>query len=104
MNVKEVRQEARKRFNGICRECNDVVCAGEFPGVEGVGSGVDVFKILALGAHVVVVGGPLAVGAIGVGGDGVRLPLEQMRNELKAAMIYTGRAGVCEIGKEALWR
>lgn len=31
MNVKEVRQEAKKRFNGICRvcrECNGVVCAG----------------------------------------------------------------------------
>ena len=30
MNVKEVRQEAKKRLNGICRvchECNGVVCA-----------------------------------------------------------------------------
>ena len=43
MNVKEVRQEAKKRFNGICRvchECNGVVCAGEFPGIGGVGTGV----------------------------------------------------------------
>ena len=31
MNVKEVRQEAKKRFNRICRvcrECSGVVCAG----------------------------------------------------------------------------
>ena len=42
MNVKEVRQEAKKRFNGICRvcrECNGVVCVGEFPGMGRVGSG-----------------------------------------------------------------
>jgi 4-hydroxymandelate oxidase len=42
MNVKEVRQEAKKRSNGICRvcrECNGEVCAGEFPGIGGVGSG-----------------------------------------------------------------
>ena len=34
MNVKEVRQEAKKRFNGlcrVCRECNGVVCA-DVPG------------------------------------------------------------------------
>ena len=56
------------------------------------------------GAHAVLVGRPLAVGAIGAGADGVRLILEQMRNELKVAMIYTGCAGVGEIGEEALWR
>jgi hypothetical protein len=42
MNVKEVRQEAKKRFDGIyrvCRECNGVVCAGEFPDMGSVGSG-----------------------------------------------------------------
>ena len=70
----------------------------------GVRSGVDVLKMLALGAHAVLVGRPLAVGAIGAGPDGVRLILEQMRNELKVAMIYTGCAGVGEIGEDALWR
>ncbi len=49
----------------------------------GVRSGVDVLKMLALGAHAVLVGRPLATGAIGAGADGVRLILEQMRNELK---------------------
>ena len=70
----------------------------------GVRSGVDVLKMLALGAHAVLVGRPLAVGAIGAGADGVRLILEQMRNELKVAMIYTGCASVGEIGEGALWR
>lgn len=70
----------------------------------GVRSGVDVLKMLALGAHAVLVGRPLAVGAIGAGTDGVRLTLEQICNELKVAMIYTGCAGVGEIGAGALWR
>ncbi len=70
----------------------------------GVRSGVDVLKMLALGAHAVLVGRPLAVGAIGAGADGVQLILEQMRNELKVAMIYTGCASVGEIGESMLWR
>ena len=70
----------------------------------GVRSGLDVLKMLALGAHAVLVGRPLAVGAIGAGVDGVRLTLEQMHSELKVAMIFTGCASVCEIGEEALWR
>jgi isopentenyl diphosphate isomerase/L-lactate dehydrogenase-like FMN-dependent dehydrogenase len=70
----------------------------------GVRSGVDVLKMLALGAHAVLVGRPLAIGAIGAGTDGVRLTLEQICNELKVAMIYTGCASVCEIGEGVLWR
>lgn len=70
----------------------------------GVRSGVDVLKMLALGAHAVLVGRPLAIGAIGAGVDGVRMTLEQMLNELKVAMIYTGCANVREIGEEVLWR
>ncbi len=70
----------------------------------GVRSGVDALKMIALGAHGVLVGRPLAVGAVGAGAEGVRLILEQMRNELKVAMIYTGCASVCEIGEQVLWR
>jgi isopentenyl diphosphate isomerase/L-lactate dehydrogenase-like FMN-dependent dehydrogenase len=70
----------------------------------GVRSGVDALKMLALGAHAVLVGRPLAVGAVGAGAEGVRLILEQMRSELKVAMIYTGCAGVSDIGEGALWR
>jgi 4-hydroxymandelate oxidase len=70
----------------------------------GVRSGADVLKMLALGAHAVLVGRPLATGAIGAGADGVQLTLEQMCNELKVAMIYTGCAKVCEIGAGVIWR
>ncbi|HBB17996.1 MAG: alpha-hydroxy-acid oxidizing enzyme [Syntrophus sp. RIFOXYC2_FULL_54_9] len=70
----------------------------------GVRSGGDVLKMLALGAHAVLIGRPLATGAIGAGAEGVRLILEQMRNELKVAMIYAGCASVREIGEGVLWR
>ena len=60
----------------------------------GIRSGGDVLKMLALGARAVLVGRPLAIGAVGGGADGVRLTLEQMRNELRAAMILTGCASL----------
>jgi 4-hydroxymandelate oxidase len=70
----------------------------------GVRRGVDVLKMLALGAHAVLVGRPLTIGAFGAGAAGVRLTLEQMRNELKVAMIFTGCASVSDIGEGVLWR
>ncbi len=70
----------------------------------GVRRGVDVLKMLALGAHGVLVGRPLAIGAIGGGAEGVRLTLDQIRGELKVAMILTGCASVTEIGPGALWQ
>lgn len=69
----------------------------------GIRRGVDVLKMLALGAHGVLVGRPLAIGAIGAGAAGVRLTLEQLHLELKIAMVFTGCAGLGEIGAEVLW-
>lgn len=42
MNLHEVLTEAKKRFQGICRVCrvcDGVVCAGEIPGMGGLGTG-----------------------------------------------------------------
>jgi isopentenyl diphosphate isomerase/L-lactate dehydrogenase-like FMN-dependent dehydrogenase len=69
----------------------------------GVRRGVDVLKMLALGAHAVLIGRPLAIGAVGAGAEGVRLTLEHLHNELKVAMIFTGCANLMEIGPGALW-
>ncbi len=60
----------------------------------GVRSGYDVLKLLALGAHAVLVGRPLAVGAYGNGAEGVALLLNKMRGELVQAMLLTGTADV----------
>lgn len=42
MNLNEVTAQAKKRFQGICRVCrvcDGVVCAGEIPGMGGLGTG-----------------------------------------------------------------
>lgn len=62
----------------------------------GVRSGVDVFKMLALGADCVLIGRPFAQYAIGGGEEGVKLYADQIFNELKGAMTLTG----CQTLKE----
>jgi 4-hydroxymandelate oxidase len=69
----------------------------------GVRSGGDVLKMLALGARAVLVGRPLAIAAVGAGVDGVRLALDQIRNELKVAMILTGCATLGDAGTGVIW-
>ncbi|NLZ54997.1 MAG: alpha-hydroxy-acid oxidizing protein [Thermoanaerobacteraceae bacterium] len=42
MNLLEVKQKAREKMKGycrVCKVCNGVVCAGEVPGMGGVGTG-----------------------------------------------------------------
>lgn len=42
MDIKTVRQNAKERLKGVCRvcrECNGIACAGEIPGMGGVGTG-----------------------------------------------------------------
>lgn len=56
----------------------------------GIRSGVDVFKMLALGADGVLIGRPIIIGAFGGYKEGVSLILEEMKNQLYQAMILTG--------------
>jgi len=56
----------------------------------GVRSGVDVLKMLALGAEAVLVGRPMAIAGVGGGKEGVMLLLNQFADQLRIAMIYTG--------------
>ncbi|MDR3573870.1 MAG: alpha-hydroxy-acid oxidizing protein [Anaerolineaceae bacterium] len=58
----------------------------------GVRSGGDVLKMLALGADAVLVGRPLAIGAVGGQAQGVELVLKKFADELRTAMILTGTA------------
>ncbi|MFZ5652012.1 MAG: alpha-hydroxy-acid oxidizing protein [Bacillota bacterium] len=69
----------------------------------GVRSGIDVLKLLALGADAVLVGRPVIVGAFGGGAEGVRLVLEKMAGELKQAMILTGCASVEDIDSKVIF-
>lgn len=56
----------------------------------GIRSGVDVFKMLALGADAVLIGRPIIIGAFGGHQEGVSMVLKQMEKELYQAMILTG--------------
>ncbi len=69
----------------------------------GVRSGVDVLKMLALGAEAVLVGRPLVWAAVGGGAEGVHLVLETMADELRSAMILTGSHNLAEVGPQVLW-
>lgn len=79
---------------GTCEVLSDIVlavggrCKVFVDG--GVRSGVDVFKMLALGADMVLIGRPFAQYAIGGDDEGVSLFARKIYNELKGAMLLTG--------------
>ena len=64
---------------------------------SGVRSGVDIYKYLALGADIVLIGRPIIIGAVGGGKEGVETILGSMKNELYRAMILTGCKTLREI-------
>ena len=68
----------------------------------GVRSGVDVLKMLALGADAVLVGRPLAIAAVGGGAEGVSMTLEQYADQLRSAMILTGCASLDRMNNSIL--
>lgn len=68
----------------------------------GIRSGIDVLKMLALGADAVLVGRPLFTAAAGGGQEGIMLTLNQMVKELHQAMILTGCTSLEEITMDIL--
>ncbi len=70
----------------------------------GIRSGADVLKMLALGADAVLVGRPLIWAAVGGGVEGVKLYLETLAQELRAAMILTGCPDIASIGPQVIWK
>ena len=68
----------------------------------GIRSGVDVLKMLALGAEAVLVGRPMAIASVGGGKEGVALLLNQFADDLRTAMIYTGCRSLSDITSKIL--
>lgn len=68
----------------------------------GVRSGVDVLKMLALGADAVLIGRPFSVAAVGGLADGVSAYVEKLRTELTQAMVMTGTASVRSVSPDIL--
>ena len=69
----------------------------------GIRSGVDVLKMIALGADVVLVGRPLSFGACG-GAEGVTFMLNKYQNEMVAAMIMMGCQTLDEVTDAVLYK
>ncbi len=70
----------------------------------GIRSGIDVMKMLALGADAVLIGRPYGVAAYGGGADGVELYTRKIGAELKDAMIMTGCSSLKDIDERILFR
>jgi len=68
----------------------------------GVRSGVDVLKLLALGADAVLIGRPVVVAVFGGARQGLKLYFDNIKNELKQAMLLTGVGSVKNVPKTIL--
>ena len=69
----------------------------------GIRSGADVLKMLALGADAVLIGRPLAIGAVGGGAEGAEYVINKFKAELTAAMVLTGTASVESVPRNIIW-
>lgn len=68
----------------------------------GIRSGMDVFKMIALGADAVLVGRPIAISAVGGEVPGVKFLYNQYTNELKNTMNITGAESLKDIRYDML--
>lgn len=68
----------------------------------GIRTGVDVFKMLALGADGVLIGRPVVIGAFGNYSDGVSTVINQMKNQLLQTMILTGAKSLKDINRSMI--
>ena len=68
----------------------------------GVRTGVDVLKMLALGADAVMIGRPFSVAAVGGLTEGVAKYIDQIKGELVQAMVLTGCKTVADANSSIL--
>ncbi|MCW7753323.1 alpha-hydroxy-acid oxidizing protein [Desulfobotulus sp. H1] len=69
----------------------------------GIRSGVDILKMLALGADAVLIGRPFSIAACGGETEGVSAYIRQLRTELKQAMVMTGCASIADVDESILY-
>lgn len=70
----------------------------------GIRTGIDVVKVLALGADAVLIGRPYAVAAYGGGAEAVALYTEKIGKELRDTMIMTGCSTLADINTEVVFK
>lgn len=68
----------------------------------GIRDGIDILKMIALGADAVMIGRPYSIAALGGEKEGVSLYTEALRGQLTAAMVLTGCASIKDAGMHIL--
>lgn len=69
----------------------------------GIRTGVDILKMIALGADAVLIGRPFVGASFGNEVDGVKTYIEKLKNELKSAMILTGCKNIDDIDERIIY-
>lgn len=69
----------------------------------GVRSGVDVLKMLALGADGVLIGRPFVTASFGGQAEGVKLYIDTIKSDLKSAMVLTGCKSIEDISDRIIY-
>lgn len=69
----------------------------------GVRNGVDILKMLALGADAVLVGRPFVTASFGGQREGVKTYIDNLKGELKSAMVLTGCKSIKDIDSRILY-
>ena len=70
----------------------------------GVRTGVDVVKMIGLGADAVLIGRPFVTASFGGATDGVETYVNKIKSEIKGAMILTGCSNISEIDEKVIYR
>ncbi|SHH77765.1 FMN-dependent dehydrogenase, includes L-lactate dehydrogenase and type II isopentenyl diphosphate isomerase [Clostridium collagenovorans DSM 3089] len=70
----------------------------------GVRTGVDVLKMLALGADGVLIGRPFVTASFGNGSEGVKTYIDTIKSDLKSAMVLTGCKSIKDIDERIIYK
>jgi len=69
----------------------------------GVRNGVDILKMIALGADAVLIGRPFVTASFGGKAEGVKSYIDLLKSELKSSMVLTGCKSIGDINNRILY-
>lgn len=70
----------------------------------GIRNGTDILKMLALGADAVLIGRPFVTASFGGQREGVKTYIDNLKSELKSAMILTGCSNIKNINPRIIYQ
>lgn len=70
----------------------------------GIRTGVDVLKMIGLGADAVLIGRPFVTASFGGATDGVETYVNKLKNELSSTMILTGCQNISDIDSKVIFK